>query len=69
MNRNQSMCSANGTDKSSEASLPFLMALLIRRWSPQLLQPRTRSIEGHQVKFQTQGEKLFMVEICKDYAS
>ena len=34
------ICRANGTDKSSEASMPFLMARLIRHWSPQMLQLR-----------------------------
>lgn len=44
------------------------MARLIRRWSPQLLQPRNRSIEGYEVKFQAQGVKLFMVKIERSYA-
>ena len=61
--KSRRMCRANGTDKSSEASLPFLMARLMRYWSPQLLQPRNRGIEGYEVKFQAQGVKLFMVEI------
>ena len=52
------ICRANGTDKSSEASMPFLMARLIRHWSPQMLQLRDCCIEVNGVKFQALGVKL-----------
>lgn len=56
------ICRANGTDKSSEASLPFLMVRLMRHWSSQLLQPRNRGIDGYGAKFQALGVKLFILE-------
>lgn len=46
---------ANGTDKSSEASLPFLITRLMRHRSSQLLQLHSRSIERYGVKFQALG--------------
>lgn len=53
------MYRANGTGKSSVASLPFLNARMASHWSPQLLQPHARSkVIRHRVKFQEPGEIL-----------